>query len=495
MKQNKKVASLMIGMGVLAAGAIATQQTNEAQAATTRKVAYTEGATTVWTSPEVGQKVKRYALPNQEIQFVASKKVYSQTWLQTTDGGWIPEMYLNTTAAATTTTVAKPVASTTTATSTATTTTAAPVGTVTATYQGGATTVWSDTTSLSVKSYLSEGQSASYVATKKVGSSTWYQLTNGGWVHSTYVSDGTQTTPVASTTTTATATTTTPVATTTTPVASTTQTTTPAATVTTPSTTTTTTTTTPAKVTVPTTVLGTISATYSGGATTVWSDTNTSSVKSYLGQGASASYVATKSVNGTTWYQLQNGGWVSGQYVGKPGATSSSTSTSSNSSTTVSKPTTSTPSSSSNSSSSNTVSKPVVSTPTPSKPAATNGTISSSALISYAKQFRGTPYVWGGKTPTGFDCSGFTQYVFAHFGKAIGGYTGAQEDAGTAKSVSAAKPGDLIFWGSKGSTYHVAIYIGGNQYIAAPSKGDVVKISTISSYFAPSFAMSISGVY
>ena len=137
MEQNKKVASLMIGMGVLAAGAIATQQTNEAQAATTtRKVSYTEGATTVWTSPIAGQKVKSYVLPNQEVQFVASKQVYSQTWLQTTDGGWVPEKYV--------------AASTDTKTATSTPTA---VGTVKATYAGGATTIWSGTSSYKDREY------------------------------------------------------------------------------------------------------------------------------------------------------------------------------------------------------------------------------------------------------------------------------------------------------------------------------------------------------
>ena len=114
------------------------------------------------------------------------------------------------------------------------------------------------------------------------------------------------------------------------------------------------------------------------------------------------------------------------------------------------------------------------------------------SVVSTAKQYIGTPYVWGGKTPSGFDCSGFTSYVYQQAtGKSIGGYTVAQESAGTQEAVSQASAGDLLFWGSKGSTYHVGIYLGNNQYIAAPQPGESVKISTISGYFMPSFAVKV----
>ena len=124
--------------------------------------------------------------------------------------------------------------------------------------------------------------------------------------------------------------------------------------------------------------------------------------------------------------------------------------------------------------------------------ASTDTASTSDSVISTAKQYLGTPYVWGGKTPSGFDCSGFTSYVYQQAtGKSIGGYTVAQESAGTQESVSQASAGDLLFWGSKGSTYHVAIYLGNNQYIAAPQPGESVKISTISGYFMPSFAVKV----
>ncbi|MFH5811383.1 C40 family peptidase [Companilactobacillus sp. FL22-1] len=124
--------------------------------------------------------------------------------------------------------------------------------------------------------------------------------------------------------------------------------------------------------------------------------------------------------------------------------------------------------------------------------AAASDTSSAENVVNTAKKYLGTPYVWGGKTPSGFDCSGFTSYVYQEAtGKSIGGYTVAQESAGTQEAVSQASAGDLLFWGSKGSTYHVGIYLGNNQYISAPQPGESVKISTISGYFMPSFAVKV----
>ncbi|MEE6667109.1 LysM peptidoglycan-binding domain-containing protein [Pediococcus acidilactici] len=98
-------------------------------------------------------------------------------------------------------------------------------------------------------------------------------------------------------------------------------------------------------------------------------------------------------------------------------------------------------------------------------------------------------YVWGGKTPAGFDCSGFVSYVFQHAaGISLPSYTVAMESYVNKESVSAAQPGDLLFWGTPGATYHVGIYLGNNQYASAPTFGQNVKVQTISSYFYPSFA-------
>ena len=122
----------------------------------------------------------------------------------------------------------------------------------------------------------------------------------------------------------------------------------------------------------------------------------------------------------------------------------------------------------------------------------TSSSVSGSAIVSYAAQFLGTPYLWGGTSPsTGFDCSGFTQYVYSHFGKSIGRVTTQQEYAGTQISVSQAQPGDLLFWGSHGSTYHVAIYVGNGSYIAAPEPGYSVSYGSIQ-YYMPSFAVHVN---
>ena len=114
-------------------------------------------------------------------------------------------------------------------------------------------------------------------------------------------------------------------------------------------------------------------------------------------------------------------------------------------------------------------------------------------LISIAYKYLGVPYVWGGQTPSGFDCSGFVSYVYREaYGVNIGGWTVPQENSGTQISVSAAQPGDLLFWGSRGGTYHVAIYLGGGQYIHAPRENDVVKVTSLSSWVAPSFAVRVA---
>ncbi|NMM64826.1 glycoside hydrolase [Clostridium sp. P21] len=102
------------------------------------------------------------------------------------------------------------------------------------------------------------------------------------------------------------------------------------------------------------------------------------------------------------------------------------------------------------------------------------------AVIAYATTFLGTPYVWGGTSPKpGFDCSGFTQYVCAHFGVSIGRTTYDQINDGTEVSRSSLKPGDLIFFGTASDPHHVGMYIGFGAYIHAPHTGDVIKISPL----------------
>ena len=89
--------------------------------------------------------------------------------------------------------------------------------------------------------------------------------------------------------------------------------------------------------------------------------------------------------------------------------------------------------------------------------------VSGSDVVNYAMQFVGKPYVWGGKDPnTGADCSGFTSYVYAHFGISIPSFSGAQRSCGQEVSYANAQAGDLICYAG-----HVAIYIGGGKIVHA----------------------------
>lgn len=109
-----------------------------------------------------------------------------------------------------------------------------------------------------------------------------------------------------------------------------------------------------------------------------------------------------------------------------------------------------------------------------------------SDIVSYAEKFLGVPYVHGGSTPKGFDCSGFTQYVMGHFGGSIPRTTTGQYSSGAKISKSELRPGDLVFFKpSPGSTRisHVGIYVGGGKFIHAPQQGDSVKISDLSSKY------------
>lgn len=102
------------------------------------------------------------------------------------------------------------------------------------------------------------------------------------------------------------------------------------------------------------------------------------------------------------------------------------------------------------------------------------------------------PYVWGGNSLSGMDCSGFVDYVYAHAeNKQLPHNSVALESCVNQHAVSQAQPGDILFWGQHGSTYHVAIYTGNNQYAAAAQPGTNVSVYTLSPYFAPSFAGTV----
>jgi cell wall-associated NlpC family hydrolase len=106
-------------------------------------------------------------------------------------------------------------------------------------------------------------------------------------------------------------------------------------------------------------------------------------------------------------------------------------------------------------------------------------------VVGIAMRYLGVPYVWGGASPSGFDCSGFVMYVYAQLGVGLPHYTGAQWNSGVPVSRDQLQAGDLVFFNGLG---HVGIYIGGGQFIHAPHTGDVVKISSLGeSWYAATY--------
>lgn len=98
---------------------------------------------------------------------------------------------------------------------------------------------------------------------------------------------------------------------------------------------------------------------------------------------------------------------------------------------------------------------------------------SASGIVATALQFVGYPYVWGGSSPAGFDCSGFTSYVYGLHGISLPRTAAAQGGAGTVIPASEAQPGDLVIWSHGG---HAAIYLGGGQIVHASTPATGVKI-------------------
>ncbi len=462
---------------------------------------YTEGAVTIWNSTSYTSASGKYLTADSNMTAVATVQANGETWYKLSNGGYVPARYAAKAGSAQATATAA------TATKAATTATESTQAVATP-----APTQAADTTNAST------GTTADDTATTAANAAA-----------ATKTSTSAAATPAATTTQAAT-----PVA----PKASSTTTTataTPKAT--TPATTATAT---PKTSTTTATASQSLTVTYTDSVVTEWKSAGyTQTAGKYLTSGTTVTAVGTTTVNGETWYQLSDGNYVSARFFGTQGKANSSQAkaTTTTPAATTQKTTTATPAQSQTSTSaatqantntastSNTSASQAsaqstqsttqaqattttsqnsqttqTSTATPTNTvkqttaASANGSRAAriAAVISVAKAQLGKPYVWGGKGPSSFDCSGLTHYAYLNgANKEIGGYTGAQEYAGTVVSIASLQVGDLVFWGSHGATYHVAIYLGGGQYIAAPQPGENVKISSISSYFAPSFGVRV----
>jgi len=105
-------------------------------------------------------------------------------------------------------------------------------------------------------------------------------------------------------------------------------------------------------------------------------------------------------------------------------------------------------------------------------------------VVGIAMGYLGVPYVYGGASPSGFDCSGFIMYVFAQVGVSLPHNAAAQYGYGTPVDRSQLQPGDLVFFNGLG---HAGIYVGGGSFIHSPHTGDVVKISSMTGWYASTY--------
>ena len=197
-------------------------------------------------------------------------------------------------------------------------------------------------------------------------------------------------------------------------------------------------------------------------------------------------YVATQYLSETKTETTSRGSDETRKEENTSASTSKENKTTSNQSSETKKETTSSNSTTSSSKKENSTTANESKNTTSNKEDSTSSTSSKttgSDVVAYAKTFLGCKYVYGGTSPSGFDCSGFTQYVYKHFGYSLSRTSSAQRSNGVAVSKSNLKAGDIVCFSG-----HVGIYVGGNQFIHAENPANGVTISLLSeSYYTSTY--------
>ncbi|MFF8271255.1 C40 family peptidase [Streptomyces sp. NPDC016562] len=115
---------------------------------------------------------------------------------------------------------------------------------------------------------------------------------------------------------------------------------------------------------------------------------------------------------------------------------------------------------------------------------------SAAAIVNFARAQVGKAYVSGGTGPNSFDCSGLVQAAYRQAGISLPRMSQAQSSSGTAVSLSALQPGDILYWGARGSAYHVAIYVGGGKFVGAQNSSTGIVERSLS-YDKPTGAVRV----
>jgi cell wall-associated NlpC family hydrolase len=124
--------------------------------------------------------------------------------------------------------------------------------------------------------------------------------------------------------------------------------------------------------------------------------------------------------------------------------------------------------------------------PTTTRKLASAKAAMSQRVVAYAKRFIGVRYVYGGSSPrSGFDCSGFVRYVYAHFGVSLPHSSYAQFGDGRRVARRSLRPGDLVFFDGVG---HVGLYVGNGRFIHAPHSGTRVQVTSLAGWYSSRFS-------